>query len=257
MTELDRYKIIIDGRYCSVQSANISQVVCITDKRPGLISPSLEIYIDGMGLVSNQGKLFRYVSYWSDDTTWGGEFAPMEMESIYVPEGLNLYVDVDATPVLNLIMVEGSLIFAPDPDPNHERYLDAHYIFLNRAYMEVGTEEHPYTSKLTITMHGNVSTPFLPIFGNKCIAVKESILDMHGIERVPTWTVLNESVPAGATVIKIAGPVDWVAGEEIAIASTSFNPREGEKKTILTIDKTDPLEPIITLDEPLEFSHFA
>jgi hypothetical protein len=169
--------------------------------------------IDGMGLVSNQGKLFRYVSYWSDDTTWGGEFAPLELESVYIPSGLNLFVDVDATPILNLIMVEGSLIFAPDADPMHERYIDAHYIFLNRGYMEVGTEEHPYTSKLTITMHGNVTSPFLPIFGNKVLAVRESTLDMHGVERIPTWTLLNETVYPGDIEIKVSEPVDWVAGE--------------------------------------------
>jgi hypothetical protein len=43
----------------------------------------------------------------------------MEMESVYVPTGLNLFVDVDSTPMLNTLIVEGSLIFAPDPDPNH------------------------------------------------------------------------------------------------------------------------------------------
>lgn len=210
-----------------------------------------------MGLISNQGKLFRYVSYWSDDTTWGGEFAPMHMESVYVPEGLNLYVDVDKTPELNLIMVEGSLIFAPHTDPNHERYFDARYIFLNKGYMEVGTEEHPYTSKLTITMHGNISSPYLPVFGNKCIAVRESILDMHGIARYPTWTVMNETSLPGATQIKLTGPVDWVAGEQIGIASTSYDPREAEKRTIKAIDKSNPDIPIVTLDSPLDFKHFA
>jgi hypothetical protein len=199
VTDTSLYSIIIDGRTCAVTAATTTSVTCTTDHRPGLISPSLSIYITGMGLVSNQQLLFRYVSMWSDDTTWGGEFAPLEGESIFVPEGLNLYIDVDSTPELNLVMVEGSLIFAPDTDPNHERYFDANYIFLNHAYMEVGTEEFPYTSKLTITMHGNISSPYLPIFGNKCIAVSHSILDMHGIERIPTWTHLNETVLPGAT----------------------------------------------------------
>lgn len=40
------------------------------------------------------------------------------------------------------------------------------------GYMEVGTEEFPYTSRLIITMHGNKKTPELPIYGNKCIAVR-------------------------------------------------------------------------------------
>jgi hypothetical protein len=256
--DISKYRIVIDGRNCTVTAANSTSVTCTTDHRPGLISPSLQIYIDDMGLISNQDKLFRYVSMWSDDTTWGGEFAPMYMESVYVPEGLNLYVDVDSTAELNLIMVEGSIIFAPNTtDPNHERYFDARYIFLHKGYMEVGTEEHPYTSKLTITMHGNVSSPYLPIFGNKCIAVKESTLDLHGVKRTPTWTNLNETSLPGQTVIKLTGPLDWVAGEEIAIASTSYNPREGEKRTILSIDKTDPNIPIVTLDQPLDFKHFA
>ena len=181
----------------------------------------------------------------------------MDLESIYVPEGLNLLIDVDKTPELNLVMVEGSLIFAPETDPNHERYFDANYIFLNKGMMEVGTEEHPYTSKLTITMHGNVSSPYLPIFGNKCIAVKESTIDMHGIKREPTWTVMNETSLPGATQIKLTGPVDWVVGEEIAIAATGFNGREAEKRTIKVIDKTNPDIPVVTLDAALDFKHFA
>ena len=38
---------------------------------------------------------------------------------VYVPPGLHLLVDVDSTPVLSAVLVEGSLIFAPDADPNH------------------------------------------------------------------------------------------------------------------------------------------
>jgi len=256
-TDMTKYSIVIDGRTCAVTAATTTSVTCTTDKRPGLIKSSLEIFIDGMGLVSNQDKLFRYVSVWSDDTTWGGEFAPMYGESVYVPEGFNLYVDVDRTPELNLIMVEGSIIFAPDANPDHERFFDARYIFLNNAYMEVGTEEFPYTSKLTITMHGNISSPYLPIFGNKCIAVKKSTLDMHGIKRTPTWTVLNDTAEAGSSVIKLNQAVDWVAGEQIAIASTSYNGREGEQRTIKSIDKTNPNIPVITLDRPLDYKHFA
>jgi len=57
-------------------------------------------------------------------------------------------VDIDISPVLNAILVEGELIFAPSGDPNHQRTFDAHYIFVNKGRMEVGTETHPYSSKL-------------------------------------------------------------------------------------------------------------
>ena len=148
-----KYTIIIDGIECPVSSATETSLTCTTGDRPGLVESSLEIYVEGMGLVSNRGLLFRYVSFWSAESTWGGEFAPLDGESVYVPTGLNLLVDIDRTPLLNLVYVEGGLIFPSDPDPEHERFFEAHYVFINKGFMEVGTEEFPYTSKLTITMH--------------------------------------------------------------------------------------------------------
>jgi hypothetical protein len=75
--------------------------------------------------------------------------------------------------------------------------------------MEVGTEENPYTSKITITMHGSIDDPYLPIYGNKVIGVRYGTLDMHGIERDVTWTFLESTVEAGGSVITLAEEVDW------------------------------------------------
>ena len=93
-----KYTIILDGVNCPVTSASTTSVTCTTGKRPGLVETSLYIYIEGKGLVSLKEKAFIYVNMWSADTTWGGEFAPMEGESVWVPKGLNLYVDIDSTP---------------------------------------------------------------------------------------------------------------------------------------------------------------
>ena len=131
---------------------------------------------------------------WSSDTTWGGEFAPMEGESLYVPPGLNLLVDIDSTPELNAVIVEGSIIFAPNSDPNHERFFDANYIFVHGGLMEVGTEEFPYSSKLTITLHGDIADPYIPIYGNKVIGVRFGTLNMHGAVRNKVWTLLEYTV---------------------------------------------------------------
>jgi hypothetical protein len=198
-TTASLYSITIDGIDCPVSDVTTSTITCTTGGRPGLIESSLEIYVEGYGLVSTDELLFRYVSLWSDDTTWGGEFAPMDGESVSVPPGLNLLVDIDSTPVLNLVIVEGSIIFAPDADPEHERFFDAYYIFVTGGLMEVGTEEFPYTSKITITMHGLESDPYIPIYGNKVIGVRFGTLDMHGVERTPTWTQLEYTVEAGGS----------------------------------------------------------
>jgi hypothetical protein len=113
------YNIVIDRVVCVVTAANSTSVTCTTGSRPGLRESSLVMTIAGRGQVSLQGNMFTYVNAWSSDVTWGGEFAPLEGESVYVPKGLNLLVDVDSTPVLNAVIVEGSLIFAPEVDSNH------------------------------------------------------------------------------------------------------------------------------------------
>jgi len=118
-------------------------------------TPKVEIFIDGQGLVATQGLIFRYVSLWSSPETWGHDIPPQKHESISIPQGQHLLVDVDSTPEVFAVIVEGSLLFAPNSDPTHLRSFDAHYIMIRGGYMEVGTEEFPYTSHITITMHGN------------------------------------------------------------------------------------------------------
>ena len=168
--QIGDYTILIDKIPCVATAATTTSVTCTTGKRPGIVSPSMSIYIAGKGYVSLKGMQFHYVNLWSSENTWGGEFAPVEGDSVYVPKGLNLLVDVDSTPVLNAVLVEGSLIFAPNEnDATHKRTFDAKYIFVKEGRLEVGTEEHPYTSKITITMHGTKEDPYLPTYGNKMI----------------------------------------------------------------------------------------
>lgn len=168
---------------------------------------------------------FLYVSYWSEPSTWGQDFQPLEGESVAIPKGLNLLVDIDATPLLNAIIVEGSIIFLPDADPNHHREFHANIVIVQGGLWEAGTEDHPYTSKLTITMYGDEYSPSLPTFGNKIIGVHKGTLHMFGNQRTPTWTSLSQTADVGADTIHLMEEVDWVAGEHIAIASTSFNSR--------------------------------
>jgi hypothetical protein len=63
------------------------------------------MYIEGSGNVAMNDLVFTYASAWTADSTWGGEFAPMDGESIAIPPGLNLLVDIDRTPLLNIVIV--------------------------------------------------------------------------------------------------------------------------------------------------------
>ncbi|TNV88211.1 hypothetical protein FGO68_gene8985 [Halteria grandinella] len=252
------YTILIDGRNCAVQSVTATEIRCTTSKRSGLYpNPTLSIYAEGFGYVATQGLLFRYVNYWSQDVTWGGEFAPTTGDMVYVPKGLHLLVDVDSTPVLSAVVVEGSLIFPPDSDPEHLRSFDAHYVLVRSGYFEAGTEDFPYTSKLQITMHSKRFDPELPIFGNKVIAMYNGVLDMHGITRNPAWTMLENTIEEGSRQLTLIRDIDWKVGERIVVAPTGYYNFEAEERVITAVDNSNPDKPIITVNEPFYHKHFG
>jgi len=180
------------------------------------------------------------VNYWSEPLTWGGEFPPIEGDLVSIPKGLNLLVDVDSTPILSAVVVEGSLIFPPNPNPNHLRTFDAHYVMVRGGTFEAGTEDYPYTSQLLITMHSNRSSPEIPIFGNKVIAMYNGVLDLHGVPRNPTWTELDVTAEIDSVNITLIRDVDWKVGESIVIAPSGYFNTEAEERKIVDIDRTNP-----------------
>jgi hypothetical protein len=206
--------VLFDDRECVVQSISTTEITCLTSDKPYVPdTPYCEIIIESMGNVATQGLVYRYVSLWSDTETWGGDAPPLEGESISIPAGQHLLVDIDESPIINLIVVEGSLIFEPSSDKTQVRTFDAYYIMVFGGYVEVGTEAFPYDSKLIITMHGNKETPYLPIYGNKVLGVRFGILDMHGVTRNITWTRLAETALAGDSSITLMEETDWAVGE--------------------------------------------
>ena len=256
--------VTIDNRVCTVDAgaASITGITCTTSDKPYVPDePKLEIFIEGKGLVATKGQTFLYIYKWSDSETWGGDLSPREGEAVSIPKGQHLLVDVDSTPKLSFVNVEGSLIFPPNSDPNHLRTFDAHFILVKGGRMEVGTEKNRYTSKLTITMWSTKFDPNIPIFGNKVIGVNYGQLDMHGIERPITWTDLDATAEKGATSITLSAmkdgaTLDWAVGEEIVIAPTTFSGRDAEQRTILSITDADT-KPVITFKEPLLTKHYA
>lgn len=72
-------------------------------------------------------------------------------------------------------------------------------------------------------MYGNIDDPYLPIYGNKVIGVRFGTIDMHGIKRLTTWSRLSQTAEAGDTSISVLEETDWTVGEEIVIATTSFD----------------------------------
>lgn len=87
--------------------------------------------------------------------------------------------------------------------------------------------------------------------GTKVLGVMGGTLELHGEPR-RGWTRLAQSAPAGATQISVLDASDWRVGDRIVLASTDYNPRQAEVRTIQAISGNT-----LTLDAPLKYPHFG
>ena len=58
-------------------------------------------------------------------------------------------------------------------------------------------------------MHSSRLSPEIPTYGNKVIAVRNGILDFHGVKRNVVWTELASTADVGASSITLIEAVDW------------------------------------------------
>ena len=79
-------------------------------------------------------------------------------------------------------------------------------------------------------------------------------MELHGIEREVTWTRLSQTAASGSNSIKVQQAVDWVVGEEIVIAPTSYNSWEVELMKITGVS-SDNLT--LTLNSTLKNNHLG
>ena len=88
--------------------------------------------------------------------------------------------------------------------------------------------------------------------GDRGIMLSGGTLNLHG-DRTNTWTKLSAHgrTPA-ATSIQVLNAAGWRVGDEIVLASTDFDPRQAERRTIAAISGNT-----ITLDKKLDYMHFG
>src|SRR6187549_3070233 len=100
--------------------------------------------------------------------------------------------------------------------------------------LQIGTEATPYTHKATITLTDNVKNEQMMGMGDRGIMLSGGTLNLHG-DRTNTWSKLSSTANAGATSIEVLNASGWRTGDEIVLASTDYNPRQAERRTIAAI----------------------
>jgi hypothetical protein len=187
---------------------------------------------------------------WSDTATWADKKVPAEGAAVTIGQGMDVVLDVN-TPPLHGLTINGKLSFADNKDLE----LTTEWIMLH-GELEIGTEKSPHTRKATITLTNNVKDEDIAGMGpndkvDRGIMLMGGTLNLHGTTK-NTWTKLSTTAAAGSNSIQVLNASGWRAGDEIVLASTDFNPRQAERRTISAISGNT-----ITLNEKLEYMHFG
>ncbi len=183
---------------------------------------------------------------WSDPASWPGGKVPGEGDEVAIGRDRNIVLDV-SPPALRSLTIQGKLSFSDERDVE----LATEWIYLQGGELEIGTEARPHTRKATITLTDNVPGEDINTMGDRGIMLMRGTLNLHG-DREHTWTKLAATAAAGGAAIEVLDASGWRAGDEIVLASTDFDPRQAEKRTIVAVDGNT-----ITLDRPLEYMHFG
>ena len=255
---------IVAGVPCAVRSyadGSAQQVVvCTTGAHGGLqlgvpFSGAVELHVEGLGTAAppaggaaSNSTTFEYLNLWSDPQTWGAHSLPVEGDTVFVPPGLSVLMDV-SPPRLYFLVVQGHLTFA-----RANLQLDASFIFVMGGSFTVGTEDDPFLHEAQITLHGSPVSAELPLYGAKVIACRRCTLDLHGRPALRTWTRLNFTAEAGATAMCFTQPVDWAVGSQLVITSTGFSMHEAEQRTMTSLSGD---RRCVTFDTPLVHQHLG
>ena len=186
------------------------------------------------------------VSRWSDPASWPDGKVPREGDAVTIGKDQNLVLDV-SPPALRSLTVKGRLSFS------NARNIDltTEWIYLPGGELDIGSEAHPHTAKATITLTDNVKDENINTMGDRGIMLLNGTLSLHG-DRKNAWTKLSATAKAGANRIQVLDASGWRKGDVIVLASTDYNPRQAEERTVTAISGNT-----ITFDQPLKYMHFG
>ncbi|MCX7036018.1 MAG: transmembrane domain-containing protein [Proteobacteria bacterium] len=183
---------------------------------------------------------------WSDPASWPGNKIPSAGDTVEIASDKQVILDV-SPPALNGITINGTLSFANTVDLE----LTTEWIMLH-GELQIGTQAKPHTRKATITLTDKIKGEnLMGGMGDRGILLSGGTLNLHGNQK-NTWTKLTRTAAAGSTSIQVGNASGWRVGDEIVLASTDYDPRQAEQRSITAIKGNT-----ITLDRKLDYMHFG
>ncbi|XP_070248855.1 fibrocystin-L [Myotis yumanensis] len=237
---------------CDVEYSNETCIICMTNAHTPSGWAPVRVTVGSMGMAKREKAVFLYVDAWSSNCSWGGEATPEEGSLVVIPKGQTVLLDQN-TPILKMLLIQGGTLIFDEADIE----LQAENILItDGGILQIGTEASPFQHKAVITLHGHLRSPELPVYGAKTLAVREGVLDLHGLPVPVVWTRLAHTAQAGERTLILQEAVTWRPGDKIVVASTGdrHSQRENEERTIEFVS-ADGIS--IMLTHPLNYTHLG
>jgi len=245
-----------DGSVVALEAVSwsSSNVAVATVDSAGLVRALGEGRVDilaSVGAISGKAALGvepEALKPWSAAESWPDGRVPVEGDSVRVPAGSRIVLDV-SPPRLAALDIQGALVIEGGPEAELE--LQAGWIKVAGQW-RIGSSAAPFLGRLQVTLDGSPDHPGMGMGGNRAIAVMAGgRMEVYG-ERRTSWTHLGASVAAGASQITLATDADWREGDRIVIAPSGTNPHEAEHRVISAVSGRT-----LTLESPLDHPHFG
>src|SRR5690349_15762800 len=183
---------------------------------------------------------------WSDPNSWPNRKVPVEGDKVTIGRDKEVILDV-SPPALGGLSIDGKLTFSNNADLE----LTTEWIMLH-GELAIGSEASPHTRNATITLTNTVKNEdVMAGMGDRGIMLSGGTLNLHGTT-TNTWTKLAKTAKAGSTSIEVLNAAGWRVGDQIVLASTDYDPRQAETRTISAINGNK-----LTLDKKLDYMHFG
>nr|XP_047143668.1 fibrocystin-L-like isoform X2 [Hydra vulgaris] len=245
----------VDPKNPPSQHIGLQVYRCYFDK---CIVPTLPPVVKGV---------FGAPTNWSDIQTWknitkeyGGynNTLPKDNDTVMIRAGQYVIVDKNAyIPIMVRLYIYGTLELAM----NRNHTIRANIIIISdEGQLIIGRPDQPFPSTLfvLISLWGDQSTQDLPLsngpnLGSKALGVFGN-LSMFGNPHKVHWTRLNETMQKNAQFLSVIDKTDWVVGDVIVVTTSTFEPRQAEKFTIVAVFDDGRR---FKVDTPSQYSHTA
>lgn len=189
---------------------------------------------------------------WSDPATWPDDRVPEAGDDVTIPSTLWVLLDV-TPPLLGAVVVEGKLSFEDAEDLT----LEAASLTVWGSF-HIGSAQVPHQHEAVVRLHGVRQSPSVVLdnalfLGNKVMPVLGEV-QLHGTPVGASWVRLGATAEAGDTVLTLASPVTWAAGDELVLTPTEYDIGQLEEVVVRDVS-ADGLS--VQLEAGVQHRHYA